>query len=334
MPEQDHTVCVVIAAYRAEGTIAEAVSSALREPQTAEVVVVDDHSDDGTASQATSADDGSGRLRVIRLEQNGGPARARNVAIAASRSDFISILDADDLFLPNRFEALLGSDDWDLIADNIAFVDAAGSRSLDPEKIRFDPQPRFLKLVDFVDGNISRRGRQRGEIGFLKPLMRRSFLDRHGLQYNEAMRLGEDYDLYARALACGARYKIVNSCGYVAVVRGESLSGSHRTEDLQSLYEADREMLAAGTLGAAEHAAVLRHERHVRARYELRHFLDLKRQKGAPAAALHALSRPAALPAIALGIAADKLDAMADRYAPARSSVAASTPRFLFPAQR
>jgi succinoglycan biosynthesis protein ExoU len=101
-------------------------------------------------------------------------------------------------------------------------------------------EPIFLDLATFVDGNISKRGVRRGEIGFLKPVMRRGFLDKHALRYREDMRLGEDYDLYIRALANGARYKVIHSCGYGAVVRGDSLSGSHRTEDLRRLYEADR----------------------------------------------------------------------------------------------
>ncbi len=137
---------------------------------------------------------------------------------------------------------------------------------------------------------------RRGEIGFLKPLMRRAFLDQHGLRYNETLRLGEDYDLYARALANGARYKIIHSCGYAAVVRGNSLSGSHRTIDLKRLYEADRAILAGSRLSSDAEAAVRRHERHIRDRYELRHFLDLKNQQGVGRAFGYALTHPAALP--------------------------------------
>lgn len=332
--EPDHSVCVVIAAYQAENTIVAAVRSSLAEPEVAEVVVVDDFSSDETVACALSADDGSNRLKVIRLEQNGGPARARNRAIAESRAPLISILDADDLFLPGRFGRLLETNDWEMIADNIAFVDAVEARSFDPAATRFDPEPRFLDLVGFVEGNISRRGKPRGEIGFLKPVMRRSFLDGHGLRYNEALRLGEDYDLYARALAKGARYKIVNACGYVAVVRADSLSGSHRSDDLRALYETDRAILADMMLRPEERAVLERHERHVRARYELRHFLDVKNRSGVSDAAMQAFARPAAIPAIAFGIAADKFDAFVAGRAGNRPPDQPSTPRFLFPAEK
>ena len=51
----------------------------------------------------------------------------------------------------------------------------------EPVVPEFEAEPRFLDLPDFIEGNISRRGAARGEIGFLKPVMRRAFLDAHGL---------------------------------------------------------------------------------------------------------------------------------------------------------
>lgn len=300
-------VCVIIAAKNAAETIGRAVASALAEPETAEVIVIDDGSTDATASAALTAADDSGRLNVVRFESNRGPAAARNHAIAVSRSPILAILDADDFFLPGRLAELLAVRDWDFVADNIAFMDDAVA-AVDVD--RFEPQPRLLDLTGFVEGNISHRGVRRGEIGFLKPLMRREFLSAHQLAYNETLRLGEDYDLYLRALAKGARYKIIHSCGYAAIVRGNSLSGSHRTEDLKRLYEADRVILEDNALSTGAAAVIRRHERHIRGRYEHRRFLDLKREGGPIAAITYLLGKPAAFPAVAGGIFADKTERM------------------------
>ncbi len=308
-------VCIIIAAKNAADTIARAIASALAEPEATEVVVIDDGSTDDTAAAARGADDGTGRLNIVRFDENRGPAAARNHAISISRSPLLGILDADDFFFPGRLRQLLAEDGWDFIADNIAFIDATQAASAHGKIDRFAPSPRLIDLIGFVEGNISRRGVRRGEIGFLKPLMRRAFLDEHRLRYNETLRLGEDYDLYARALAKGARYKIIHSCGYAAVVRGNSLSGNHRTIDLKRLYEADRTILAETQLSRAAEAALRRHERHIRDRYELRHFLDLKNQKGLISAAAYAFSHPGALPAIAGGILADKTERFRRRSA-------------------
>lgn len=301
-------ICVIIAAKNAADTIARAIASALAEPETAEVIVVDDGSSDGTADVSRGADDGTGRLTVVSFQTNRGPAAARNHAISISKAPVLAILDADDFFFQGRLKNLLAQSDWDFIADNIAFVDEDSAASAQKTVAAFPPAPRTLSLEEFIRGNISKRGVRRGEIGFLKPLMRRDFLSAHGLRYQENLRLGEDYDLYARALTRGARYKIIHSCGYGAVVRGNSLSSSHKTLDLKRLYEADRAILAQKDLSSDARSLISQHERHIRGRYELREFLDIKRQSGAKGALLHALAHPLAIPAIAGGIIADKTE--------------------------
>ncbi|WP_183894937.1 glycosyltransferase family 2 protein [Rhizobium skierniewicense] len=300
------SICVIIAAKNASDTIRTAIMSALSEPEVAEVVVIDDGSTDATSVVAQACDDGTGRLKVERFDVNRGPSAARNHAISLSTSPLISILDADDFFFEGRFSAMLETDDWDLVADNIAFIQQSVASASSIRPARFAPEEHFLELAEFIEGNISKRGVERGETGFLKPVIRRAFLEKHGLRYDEALRLGEDYEIYVRALACGARYKVIRNCGYGAIVRGDSLSGSHRTDDLKQLFEADQRILAAYPLKEEEKVVLLEHERHIREKFELRDFLDAKSKGGMGAAMSHALSRLPAVPAIVRGIMRDK----------------------------
>ncbi len=321
----DETICVIIAAKNAADTIGLAVASALRETVVSEVVVVDDGSSDGTDQAALAADDGSGRLKIITFEQNQGPSAARNAAIAQSNAPLIAILDADDFFFPGRFSPMLLESGWDFIADNIAFVADPAALSA---PARFQSRARALSLVQFVEGNISKRGKPRGETGFLKPVMRRSFIEAHKLRYDEQLRLGEDYDFYVRALALGARYKVIEHCGYGAVVRGDSLSSRHRTEDLRRLYEADNAVLAAMSLPSDARSVITHHRDHIKARYELREFLDVKRQSGKGGAIRHILSRPDALVPVVTGIFLDKYDALRRNDNTSAASLP-TTPRYL-----
>jgi succinoglycan biosynthesis protein ExoU len=94
----DAGICVIIAARDAAATVGRAIRSALAEPEVAEVLLVDDGSRDRTADEALAADDGTGRLLVLSLDRNRGPAFARNHAIARSTAPLLSILDADDFF--------------------------------------------------------------------------------------------------------------------------------------------------------------------------------------------------------------------------------------------
>jgi succinoglycan biosynthesis protein ExoU len=308
------TICVIIAAKNAAETIAKAIASALAEPLVSEVVVVDDGSSDGTADVARAADDHSGRLKILSFAQNRGPSAARNAAISASQAPLIAILDADDFFFPGRFTPMLAQEGWDMLADNIAFIPDPDALSV-PE--RFEARPRVISLVDFVEGNLSQRGKPRGEVGFLKPVMRRAFLDAHGIRYDEKLRLGEDYDLYLRALAKGARYVVIEHCGYGAVVRHDSLSSRHRTEDLRMLYEADEAILADASLPADARDVITRHRNHIRERYEHRAFLDAKAQAGLGGALRRLMGRPQHIASVSTGIFLDKLDAARRKGSPA-----------------
>lgn len=264
-------VAVVIAAWRAAGTIGRAVASALAQPETAEVVVVDDASgDDGaTLAAARAADDGSGRLVVLAQAKNAGPSAARNVAIRASKASWIAILDSDDFMEPGRLGKLMALSDagYDLIADDL--LQTPEGQPTSAGKVlwfRDNQAPVDVDFGMFIDSNITKASRMRRELGFLKPLVRRNFLEAHGLCYEESMRLGEDYDLYARMLSLGAKMRLVPWTGYVSIMRGNSLSLNHGRPELAALEASDDRLLASGKLSAADAKLVERHRFSTRSR--------------------------------------------------------------------
>ncbi len=270
-PSTPPGVTVVIAAWRAAGTIGRAVASALAQPETLEVVVVDDASgDDGaTLNAARAADDGTGRLTVLAQAKNAGPSAARNVAIAASKADWIAILDSDDFMEPGRLAKLLALSNagYDLIADDL--MQTPEGQPLSAGKVlwfRDDQTPVDVSFGMFIDSNITKASRMRRELGFLKPLVRRSFLEAHGLTYDETMRLGEDYDLYARALSLGARMRLIPWTGYVSIMRGNSLSLNHGRPELAALEASDNRLLASGKLSTPDGKLVEQHRFSTRSR--------------------------------------------------------------------
>jgi glycosyltransferase involved in cell wall biosynthesis len=93
---------VVIPAFQAADTVADAVRSALaQELPPAEVLVVDDGSLDGTADAAAGAG-----ARVIRQSANQGAAVARNIGLAAATGSHVALLDADDTWFPGHLRAI------------------------------------------------------------------------------------------------------------------------------------------------------------------------------------------------------------------------------------
>ena len=97
-------VSVVIPAYNAQDTIAQAVSHSLAQakgPMEVEVVVVDDGSTDDTAEVAESVG-----ARVIR-QKNLGPASSRNKGWESTSGNLICFTDADCIPSPGWLENLL-----------------------------------------------------------------------------------------------------------------------------------------------------------------------------------------------------------------------------------
>lgn len=280
---------IVVPAFDAEATILRAVRSALAQTAPVEVVVVDDASRDRTAELAALEARSASRLRLVRQERNRGPSAARNAAIAASSAPWIALLDADDWLAPDRIERLLAIAEggaWDFVADDVLQL-GESNLAATPRRLWSDEDfgLQEIRLRDFVLANISgRRGRRR-ELGFVKPMMRRSFLQKHGLSYDETLRLGEDYDLYARALARGARFGLVDPLGYYAVARRSSLSGAHATADLEALLRSDRRLLQERGLSRAERAAVRRHVLTVHKEWAWRRLIDAVKARDAADAA-------------------------------------------------
>lgn len=308
-------VSIVIAARNAQATIGAAVASALGQDEAAEVIVVDDASSDGTAKAASAGAAGDPRLLILRSARNIGPAAARNLAIRRGSAPCIALLDADDRFVPGRLRHLLELPGWDMAADNIAFF--FGDIPTPP---RGDDRVEVLDLAGFVAGNLAGTGGDRGELGFLKPVLQRDFLERHGLAYDETIRLGEDYDLYVRCLQKGARFALSHRVGYLAEVRGDSLSSRHSTSDLAALLAAAERHLACE--GAPEARRAMRHlRRQLRNRLLLREFLDRKAQDGLGAAIAFALAPPSRFAPIARGVLADKMRGRRNQSVPVRATL-------------
>lgn len=98
-------VSVIIPVYNAESFLASAVASALAQPETAEVLLVDDGSTDNShgVCQQLAQDP---RVHVLSHpgKQNLGVSASRNLGIRNATMPFIAFLDADDMYERGRFE--------------------------------------------------------------------------------------------------------------------------------------------------------------------------------------------------------------------------------------
>src|SRR3954449_11420861 len=89
------SVSAILPTFNNRTVIARAIDSLLAQTRAVdEIIIIDDCSTDGTADYvlATYGD----KIKLIRAEQNGGPARARNLGLSQAKGDYIGIIDGDD----------------------------------------------------------------------------------------------------------------------------------------------------------------------------------------------------------------------------------------------
>ncbi len=100
-------VSVIVPAYRVTAYIKEAVDSVLAQTfEDFEIIVVNDGCPDTEALERVLEPYRS-RISYLKLEKNVGLASARNAGILASKSQYIALLDADDLLEPKYLEVQL-----------------------------------------------------------------------------------------------------------------------------------------------------------------------------------------------------------------------------------
>jgi hypothetical protein len=98
-------VSVIIPVYDAGPYVREAVESAVAQPETGEVLLIEDGSRDKSLQVCQQLAKQYPRVRLLRHPDgaNHGAGASRNLGIRSARFDYVAFLDADDFFLPGRF---------------------------------------------------------------------------------------------------------------------------------------------------------------------------------------------------------------------------------------
>ena len=101
------TISVIIPAYNVERTILQTISSIQKQTfKDLEIIVINDGSSDRTLELLSTVTDA--RLKVYSYP-NGGLPTARNRGISRARGEYISFIDADDLWTVDKLEKQLAA---------------------------------------------------------------------------------------------------------------------------------------------------------------------------------------------------------------------------------
>jgi len=200
-------VSILIPSYNAEAWIGAAIDSALAQQGiSAEIIVVDDGSSDGTLAVVRGFGD---RVRCESLSHAGGNA-ARNRLLEMSRGCWLQYLDADDYLLPGK------------IARQFASVSGSESDvSYGPVWVETWKEGRAMeRTLQTIDASLDLATQwilwQLPQTG--GPLFRREALVGIG-GWNERMPCCQEHELYLRAMQAGLKFTLISDADAGAVYR-------------------------------------------------------------------------------------------------------------------
>lgn len=147
-------VSIIMPCFNSAITIEQAIRSVLNQDYTNwELLVVDDSSHDNSISIIESFLSDS-RIKLTLLDKNKGVANARNTAISASLGEYISFLDADDIWASQKLSSqlsVLNSGICDCVHSSYYRFD---KESIKFRECRLTVSYRDMRLHNFI-GNLT-----------------------------------------------------------------------------------------------------------------------------------------------------------------------------------
>lgn len=201
-------VSIIIPVYNAGSFVEIAVKSALAQPETAEVILIEDGSPDNSLAVCQELVEKHEKVRLLRHPggKNNGAAASRNLGMQNAHYDYIAFLDADDYYLPGRFkitqEVFMSTPDCDGVYEAMGIhfeSDCAKEQWLNSrlknEKLTtmteiIQPENLFMRLLKSDVGHIHLNGL----------VLKRTILEKTGYMHKN-INLHEDTDFILRLSA-------------------------------------------------------------------------------------------------------------------------------------
>ena len=229
---------VLMPAFNVSGIIGRAIRSAAAQTlPPLEILVIDDCSTDNTVEVVKTLAQDIPSIRLLSTSANSGPSAARNVGLRAAKGDWIALLDADDAWKPGRLKRLsevAGATSADFVADDLVMWDAVADAQFKPSHFELPEPQKQISLVDMfrADDNFNF---SKASFTLMKPIFRRKFLTEHKLEYNEDMKVGEDFTFYIESLFNGAKVILINEAYYIYTMPSSPAGRSPHSRSIQDV---------------------------------------------------------------------------------------------------
>jgi glycosyltransferase involved in cell wall biosynthesis len=207
-------VSVIIPVYNAEKFVEKAVKSALQFEAVKEIILIEDGSDDGSLQICTLLQNTNQRIKLYKHAggKNRGAGASRNIGLKNASCNYVAFLDADDYYLPDRFDSEFKL--FKQYADADGIYGAIGVEFADSVSLQTFMNKYFIKneaaayayLTTFNDqinpsdlfDSLSGFRKYKGEFHLDGLTVKKSVIEKFHLFFNEKLRLHQDTEFKIR----------------------------------------------------------------------------------------------------------------------------------------
>ena len=206
-------ISTIIPVYNGELYLGEAIKSVLEQSYpNVEIMVVDDGSTDSTAQVSLRF----GELVHYFYQENAGLSAARNAGIKRAKGEYLAFLDADDLFVPQKFEqqyaCFRDNPDLDMIFGQVEHF--------------YSPDLPEEERKRFAVSDIVMLGLFAGAM-----LVRREAFERVGF-FDPSLRVGQFLDWYMKAREQGLKQTALDEVVVKRRIHRSNMSSQASRDDL------------------------------------------------------------------------------------------------------
>ncbi len=227
------SVSVILATYRRDFFLHRALDSLMGQTyREIEIIVVDDNADADWNGRVSDILKDFPHVRYIKNEINSGSAKSRNIGIAAAKGEYVTFLDDDDEYLPEKVER------------QVAFMRENGLDFCVTDLMLYNEDGRLIdKRIRSYINDASEKALFREHLlhhitGTDTMMFKKSYLESIG-GFDE-IDVGDEFYLMAKAIKGNGKFGYLPECSvkaYVHTVTDGLSSGDSKINGENGLYE-------------------------------------------------------------------------------------------------
>lgn len=215
-------ISILLPTYNAEKYISDSLESITQQTyKDFNILIIDDCSTDNTFNIIKRYKERDSRIQIFRNSKNLGVVQTRNKLFDLSKSEYLAICDADDIYARNRLQVQLDflKVNKDIDAVSSYFIHGIGSSLI----CKFPLETNLIYSYLYLKNVFPNPG----------AMVRKSSIQRANIKYREKFQFASDFDFWSR-LSENGKLANVDECLFSYRIHNQQISEKKKLEQKNS----------------------------------------------------------------------------------------------------